>query len=182
MDGLCLGALLAIWLRMPSFRRHQLVRFALPATIIGSAGLYLVAGHPWADAIAAKSACNLASAGFLSCMLLAGTSKWNFLVDRPILKFYGFISYGLYLIHILAFHLSQVLLARPLAILIASGKPTLAIIVRFNGGLVLGTVIAHLSRRSLEERFLRIRYTPRHVPASSVVVSVPAEAPIGVHS
>jgi len=31
-------------------------------------------------------------------MLLLGTGSWSFLVDRPFLKFLGFISYGLYLI------------------------------------------------------------------------------------
>lgn len=177
LDGLSLGALLAIWLRMPSFRRHHLARIALPVTIAGCAGLYLVAGHPWADAIAAKSASNLAAAGFLSCMLLAGTSQWSFLVDRPILKFYGFISYGLYLVHILAFQLSQLLLARPLRILTASGKPAMVILLRFSGGVVLGTAIAYLSRRWLEEGFLRIRYRPRHSPAAFAILSGESASP-----
>jgi peptidoglycan/LPS O-acetylase OafA/YrhL len=75
LDGLSLGALLAIWLRMPSFRRHQLTRVALPALILGSAAFVMLAGHPWAEVTVAKTACNLASAGFLSCALLTGSSQ-----------------------------------------------------------------------------------------------------------
>jgi peptidoglycan/LPS O-acetylase OafA/YrhL len=182
VDGLSLGALLAIWLRMPSFRRHQLSRFALPATIAGCVGLYLVAGHPWADAVLAKTACNLAAVGFLSCMLLVGASKWSFVVHRPALNFYGFISYGLYLIHILAFQLAQNLLARPINFLLANGNSTMATILRFTGGLLLGTAFAYLSRRSLEERFLRIRYVPKLAPAITPTAPVPAEASIGANS
>ncbi len=56
-------------------------------------------------------------------MLLVGTSNWSFLVDRPILKFFGFISYGLYLVHILAYHMPDILLSHQLATLIANGRP-----------------------------------------------------------
>ena len=182
LDGLSLGALLAIWLRMPSFRRQQLARLALPVTIAGSIALYFVTGHPSADAILAKTASNLASAGFLSCMLLVGASNWSFLVNRPILKFYGFISYGLYLIHILAFQLAQNLLARPINTLLASGNSTMATILRFTGGLLLGTAFAYLSRRSLEERFLRIRYVAKPLPAPVAIVPAPTEVSIGANS
>jgi peptidoglycan/LPS O-acetylase OafA/YrhL len=157
LDGLSLGAALAVWLRMPSFRRRQLARVALPITIGSALAFFSLAGRHWADATVVTCACNLASAGFLSCVLLVGTSHWKFLVDRPILKFYGYISYGLYLIHILAFHLSDILLSHPLEALVTNQKPLLAMLLRFGGGLALGTAIAFLSRRSLEEKFLRIK-------------------------
>lgn len=177
LDGLSLGALLAIWLRMPSFRRQQLACIALPITIASGAAFFFLAGHRWADATVVTSACNLASAGFLSCVLLAGTSNSKFLVDRPVLKFYGFISYGLYLVHVLAFHLSDILLSHPLALL-AGQKPFLAMLLRFSGGLVLGTGIAFLSRRSLEERFLRVKHTAGRGPIASATKQPPAEAAI----
>jgi len=177
LDGLCLGALLAIWLRLPSFRRHQLARIALPVMVVSSAAFFFLAGRPWADATVVTSACNLASAGFLSCTLLIGTSNWSFLVDRPILKFFGFISYGLYLVHVLAFHLSDILLSHQFAALIASAKPTLATLLRFSSGLVLGTGIAYLSRRSLEARFLRVGYSSGRARVSSATETASVDAP-----
>ncbi|HXW91009.1 MAG TPA: acyltransferase [Terriglobales bacterium] len=168
LDGLCLGALLRIWLGMPSFRRHQLARIAPPVTVVSGAAFLFLTGHRWADATVVKSACNLASAGLLSCMLLLGTSSWRFLVDRPILKFYGFISYGLYLVHIFAFYVSDMVFSNHLSILIDNGKPMLATLLRFASGLLLGTAIAYLSRRSLEERFLRIGCSLGRAPVPSV--------------
>lgn len=167
LDGLCLGALLRIWLHMPSFRRDRLARVALPVTIVSGAAFFFLAGQRWADATVLKSACNLASAGFLSCMLLVGTGPWRFLVDRPILKFYGFISYGLYLAHIFAFHASDILFSNRLSILI-NWKPMIATLLHFASGLLLGTVIAYLSRRSLEERFLRVGCSSEYAPVPRV--------------
>jgi peptidoglycan/LPS O-acetylase OafA/YrhL len=182
LDGLSLGALLAIWLRAPSFRRERLASIALPITIASGVAFFLLVGRQWADATVVTSACNLASAGFLSWVLLVGTSHWKFLVDRPILKFYGFISYGLYLIHILAFHLSDVLLSHPLAALVANQKPLLAMLLRFGGGLVLGTGLAFLSRRSLEERFLRINHSSRGKVGSSSCERDSVEATVPINS
>jgi peptidoglycan/LPS O-acetylase OafA/YrhL len=185
LDGLALGSLLAVWVRIPSFRRHQLARIALPIFIMSTAVFFLLVGRSWADATVAKSACNLASAGLLSCMLLVGASKWSFLVDRPILKFFGFISYGLYLVHILAFHISEVLLSHPLSVLVANGKPLSASLIHFGSGLALGTAVAYLSRRSLEERFLRIgRDSRRKSFSSPVSPATPqsVEPPVQMHS
>jgi peptidoglycan/LPS O-acetylase OafA/YrhL len=41
-----------------------------------------------------------------------GQARGAFLVDRPLLKFLGFISYGLYLIHVLAFRFVEILFSR----------------------------------------------------------------------
>lgn len=173
LDGLFLGALLAVWLRASSFRRSELAWIAPPVMIVSGAAFLFLAGHPGADATVVKSACNLASAGFLSCMLLVGTSDWGFLINGPILKFFGFISYSLYLVHILAFHTIDLLFSPYLAGLIANGKPTIAMLLRFLGGLLLGTVIAYLSRRSVEEKFLRVGYRSEHAPLSAAAVDAP---------
>jgi peptidoglycan/LPS O-acetylase OafA/YrhL len=176
VDGLSLGALLAIWLRMSSFRRDQLARIALPVMVLSSAAFLFLGGHPWADATVVKSACNLASAGFLSCMLLVGTSKWGFVIDRPILRFFGFISYGLYLVHVATFHLIDIMLSHHLAILIGNGKPMIATLLRFGSGLVVGTGIAYLSRRFFEEKFLRVGYSSGHVHNSSILFTTRTNA------
>jgi peptidoglycan/LPS O-acetylase OafA/YrhL len=155
LDGLALGAALAIWLRERSFRRVQLVKLAFPTFVAGVA-LYLCSIHwPRTSAVLAETACDFASAGFLSCMLLLGTSHWKRLVDRPFLKFLGRISYGLYLIHVLAFRLTEILLARVFPLLIAIDKPTQAMLLRFVVGSAIAIAVAYLSRCSLEEIFLR---------------------------
>ena len=158
LDGLALGSLLAIWLRQPWFRRIHLSRIALPLLIAGILFFVFDLNHPLADAAFSYTACNLASAGLLSCALLIGTSSWKILVDRPVLKFLGFISYGLYLIHVLAFRLAEILFARPLLALFSAGNPTAAMLLRFLAGSGLAIGVAYLSRRSLEEKFLRMGF------------------------
>ena len=160
LDGLSLGALLAVWLRNPSFRRHQLARSAPLVMVASGIAFIFLVRHPVEDATVAKTACNLCFAGFLSCLLLVGTSKWKILVDRHVLKFFGFISYGLYLVHIFAFYLIDRLLTPQLTNLIASGRPMLATLLRFCAGLALATAIAYLSRTSIEAIFLRIGHGP----------------------
>ncbi len=170
LDGLALGALLAIWLRQPSFHRMQLSRAALPMLFAGIALLVLVSAHPLAESAVSSTACNLASAGLLSCMLLVGTNRWRRLVDRPVLKFFGFISYGLYLIHVLAFRLVEILFSRPLLALSSAGDPTAAMLLRFVASSSFAIAVAYLSRRSLEEKFLRMGFASRpvHIPTQSV--------------
>jgi len=158
LDGLALGALLAIWLRQSWFQRKQLSRVALPLLVTGIMFFVLELKHPLADAAFSYTACDLASAGLLSCALLTGTSSWSFLVGRPALKFLGFISYGLYLIHVLAFRLAEILFARPLLALFSAGNPTAAMLLRFLAGSGLAIAVAYLSRRSLEEKFLRMGF------------------------
>jgi peptidoglycan/LPS O-acetylase OafA/YrhL len=158
LDGIALGALLAIWLRLPSFERKQLSAIALPLLIVGSITFAFLLNYPRAEAAFLGTACNLACVGLLSSMLLMGTSRWSFLVNSSILKFFGFISYGLYLIHALAFKLVEILFARPFALLISAGMPTAAMLLHFLTGSALAIGVAYLSRRSLEERFLRMGY------------------------
>jgi peptidoglycan/LPS O-acetylase OafA/YrhL len=107
-------------------------------------------------------------------MLLVGTNRWRALVDRPVLKFLGFISYGLYLIHVLAFRLAEKLFSRPLLALSSAGNPTAAMLLRFAAGSGLAIAVAYLSRRSLEEKFLRMGFASRsaHVAAPPVIARV----------
>jgi peptidoglycan/LPS O-acetylase OafA/YrhL len=165
LDGLALGALLAVWMRQPSFQRAQLARIALPLLIIGTT-FTLILKHPLAAAFS-MTASNIVSAGLLSCVLLVGTTRWNLLVDRPFLRFLGFISYGLYLIHVLAFRLAEMMFSRPLLVLTTNGRPTAAMLLRFVAGSAMAVLAAYLSRRSLEERFLRVGFASRSVRSTA---------------
>lgn len=156
LDGLALGALLALGLRRSGFRRRMLSRVA-PAMLVGGAAafVFLLEFPRWGTALS-PGALNLACAGLAGCMLLAGTSRWTGWVTQAPLRFFGYISYGLYLVHVLAFRLAETLLQRPLEAVAASGSPTASMLLRFVSGGTLAIVLAFLSRRSLEEYFLRI--------------------------
>lgn len=160
LDGLALGATLAVWLRTPGFRRPQLARIALPLLAGGTVAFFLFLPHPLANAACSATALNVASAGLLSCALLAGTNRWARLVNRPVLQFMGYISYGLYLVHILAFRSGEILFSWPLVALLSSGHATVALLLRALVGGFLAITLAFLSRRSLEEKFLRMSFVP----------------------
>src|SRR6185369_3719178 len=78
----------------------------------------------------------------------------KFLADVPALRFLGFISYGVYLVHVLAFSISEKVLSPQYKSLISNGFATSAMFLRLLAGTSTAIVIAYLSRRSLEERFL----------------------------
>ncbi len=156
LDGLAMGAAMAIWLRQPSFQRVHLTRLALPLLVTGITLYVWAIQHPRTSAVFAEHACDLASVGFISCMLLLGTSRWRAVVDRPVLRFFGLISYGLYLIHVLAFRMAEILFSHVFALLVSAGKPTTAMLLRFVIGSGLAIAVAFLSRRSFEERFLQL--------------------------
>jgi peptidoglycan/LPS O-acetylase OafA/YrhL len=166
LDGLAIGALLAIWVRRPSVRRLHVARLAGPLFVGGASAFLFLITHP---GITAASLCtlsiNLACAGLLSSMLLLGTGSWSFLVDRPFLKFLGFISYGLYLIHMLAFRLVEILFSRWFQLVIRTGPPTAAMFLRFILGAGLAIGIAYVSRVSLEKRFLLVEFPRSRGPS-----------------
>ncbi len=155
LDGLSVGALLAIWVRAPSFRRLHLLRTAGPLLFGGVVVFLVLARRP---GLAASSlsilSSNLAAAGLLATLLLLGSSQWSRAVDRPFLKFMGFVSYGLYLVHILAFRLAEVLFSRLFHFFIQSGMPATAMLLRFLLGSGLAIGIAYASRITLEKSFL----------------------------
>jgi len=155
--------LLAIWVRARTFCRGDLGRVAFPALIVGIAGCVWSALGLWSRAILFSSFCNVAAFGLISSALLVGTSQRKSLVDRPVLRFFGWLSYGLYLVHVFAFRVVDVVFSRWWSILQPSNNPVLAILVRFLLGSAIAISIAYLSRRSLEAKFLNMgaRYRSR---------------------
>jgi peptidoglycan/LPS O-acetylase OafA/YrhL len=100
---------------------------------------------------------NLVFAGFLLLVLLLGTSTHRRYVNNSVLRFLGYISYGLYLVHLLVFRMYDKLCQ----MLWPSLQPTSGhfdlIVLRFflGGGAAVG--IAYLSRKYFEEKFLRLK-------------------------
>jgi peptidoglycan/LPS O-acetylase OafA/YrhL len=162
-DGLAMGAWLATYVRKPGFTRRKLgwisagaVGIATFAAILG-AGSGILTRQKLAGAAFQESCGNLAFLGFLGFFLLLGTGRWKFMVRRPLLSFYGHISYGLYLIHLLVFETYNRLIRN-----LWSQLPTPAghfgmMTLRFAVCVAVSTGLAFLSRRYFEEPFLRLK-------------------------
>ena len=145
-DGLACGAILAILVRKIQDSRGKLrlivifsgsiaallgpfAIFSRTATALGVA-LQVV---PWHAAFVA----------LLGTFLLVGTSPKHQLVQWPILRFLGHISYGLYLIHLLVFSVCSRYLAG------------YNIAARFAVASTISVLFAYFSRAYFEERFLK---------------------------
>lgn len=163
-DGLSVGALLAMYLRTARATRASVVRLA---TGMGACGaVILVAGIPvgilhrdtGAGAVAQLVPWHFLFGSLLLGVLLIGTSRWARLVTPAWLRYLGRVSYGLYLIHLLAFTEVDWLAQRiwgGAAVMFA--QTSSGFLTRFILGAGLGTLIAAISRESLEEWFLARR-------------------------
>jgi peptidoglycan/LPS O-acetylase OafA/YrhL len=167
-DGLAMGSWLAMYIRRPDFSRRGLTRVAVGA--LGVALLAALAGTPFGIltrerllGAAFQASCgNLAFLGLLGSVLLLGTGPRKFMVQWPILRFYGDISYGLYLIHLLVFEFYDGLIARFWSQLPSRSGHFGIMTMRFAVAGLAATGLAFLSRRYFEGPFLRLktRFTP----------------------
>src|SRR5258708_1415553 len=107
-DGLAAGSLLAIALRSSVSRKQAAVGSAFLLTM---ATILVIAGAPFATlssqtvlgASLHLTLVNTFFAGLLLLFLLVGTISRKWLVNRTVLVFFGYFSYGLYLIHPMVF-------------------------------------------------------------------------------
>lgn len=101
LDGIALGSLLALALYHCHWRRSLWVAGGTVMLVVGLGATMRMAGNgPWKDSSVA-----LACAGLvLSSIGVSGQrSAWLLALRRGPLPFYGRISYGLYLVHLLVF-------------------------------------------------------------------------------
>jgi peptidoglycan/LPS O-acetylase OafA/YrhL len=162
-DGLAIGALLAAVARGP-WRSRNDMRNVTVICFASSLTMFAV-GYPFGILRASRllgftlreTALNVLFAGVVALTLLAGTSRWEALVNRPVLQFFGQISYGVYLIHMLIFDLEDHVLGRVLLNLSAVSGRFGVMVLRFSiaGGFTVA--IAYLSRWYFEEPFLRMK-------------------------
>jgi peptidoglycan/LPS O-acetylase OafA/YrhL len=161
-DGLACGAVLAIILREYNLGRRRLLRvccfcillsaaiwiFGLPFGIISRQRPFGMALQvvPW----------HFLFVALLGICLVVGTGQRHSLVQVPILRFFGEISYGLYLIHVLVFEGFDWIAKQYRVPGIGFGKMS-DLTVRFAYAGCVAVLLAYLSRRQFEDRFLKLK-------------------------
>lgn len=172
-DGLAMGAWLATYVRRPGFTRRGLARVAVAAICVSTA--MTLAGAKFGmltreallGATFQESCGNLAFMGLIAAVLLIGTGPWQFLMRRRMLKFYGDISYGLYLIHLMVFDEYDSVTRRVFPRFSESSGHFGIMTARFAICLGVATALAFFSRRYFEEPFLALK--KRFVPTRTEV-------------
>lgn len=163
-DGLAIGALLGTlsrgWLaeRIPMWKFSILCTSAAVAVFLLGTPFGIWRGVTFTGAVFQQTAVNLFCTGVLGLTLLAGTSRFRWMVQWRWLRWFGEISYGLYLFHMLAFDFVDHSIIRFFPDyypqVLASIGP---LFVRFLVSMGIAVGAAFLSRKYFEERFLKLK-------------------------
>ncbi len=105
-DGLALGGLLAIFGRSSYASRANLVKLVILAAVVAIGGMALSMVVPRAVQVGIRGTCvNYFAFAIVGAILWLGTGADRGLVNLRFLSFFGYISYGLFLIHVLCLDL-----------------------------------------------------------------------------
>jgi peptidoglycan/LPS O-acetylase OafA/YrhL len=162
-DGLAMGSILAMGLRLPQFTRKRLS--LLVVMVIGVAASMALFGARYGiltqrrllGASLLLTVAQLFFLGALGLTLLLGTSGWKGLVNVRVLRFFGEISYGLYLIHRLFLTTYDAVAHRYWPTAHPLGGRMGSLLLRFICAAGLASISAFLSRRYFEAPFLRLK-------------------------
>jgi peptidoglycan/LPS O-acetylase OafA/YrhL len=162
VDGLASGALVALFLRS-NITRSNVTRACVALLSLGI--LAGILGAPWGimtrnrllGATLQHTVISILFSGVLLLCLLMGTGSWKKLINNSALQFFGYISYGLYLIHLLIFRLYDYFCHRFAASLLPRSDHFGLIVVRFVIAGSAAVLLAYLSRVHFEERFLVLK-------------------------
>ena len=154
------------------------MKLALLALIGATAALVTSIVVPRPLAVGIRGTCvNYFAFAALGVTLWLGTGAYRELVNLRVLSFFGYISYGLYLIHVIVLDLYDGLAARlipSLSVGTSFTKYSLRLVI----AILVATGVAYLSRISYEEWFLnmkekarRAEHRPSAVPQRTKVVS-----------
>jgi peptidoglycan/LPS O-acetylase OafA/YrhL len=176
-DNLAAGALIAILLRTPAATLSRVRGWTLGVGLLSlillilGLCLQIMSRSTSAGAAFQPEPFILLFSALLLLSLQIGSHPLVYRLTRP-LRFYGYISYGLYLFHVLGFSVYQDLFSdfnHPLPVLTAG-----ILLLRLCAVLAVVTVFCFLSRRYFEEFFLRLK--DRLVPYAASKSPSPAKS------
>lgn len=157
-DGLALGALLAVGLRGATSSRVLARRIAIAAAVSSAVAFLTGFFSPHAVQIALKGlSLNLGCLAIVSGVLLIGSGARRTWVLSPALRFFGYISYGLYLIHVLVLDLYDAVIRRFFSVDPVPTHGFAVVALRFMICAALATALSYLSRKTFEEYFLGMK-------------------------
>jgi peptidoglycan/LPS O-acetylase OafA/YrhL len=162
-DGLALGAILAVVLRDRRIGRRHLWSLSILAAAVSGATLVLGAKLgvlTWVSTTGFALRLSLLNIGFAALIvltILVGTSVRKSLARIRLLQFFGEISYGLYLVHMLFFYAYDQVARRFFPSVVAVNGRFGPVALQFVCAGSISVGVATLSRRSFEEYFLRLK-------------------------
>ena len=182
-DGLATGSVLAAVLRtsIPRTGVKVICGLLLVGSFAASAagrGRGILRRDNLLGAALQHTVIDAAFAGTLLLFLLLGSGPWRPSVSSRALRLCGYISYGLYLIHLLVFRLYDRVIGSLCPSLLPFDGRFGLIALRFVCAASVSAGIAYASRRFFEERFLRLRRTETQIgplpPARFLTPAKPA--------
>ena len=159
-DALAYGALISVCLVLGYLNQSNLRRLAAVWILAGLAGVvYMFHTNNLSVAIALhRVPFAWIFVGLVMLSVARGDPEFSpSNLPAHLFKFLGYISYGLYLVHELVFHIYD-RLAAGTHWLPSPGVGLEAVALRTISGTVVSIGIAYLSRRFFEERFLNLKY------------------------
>jgi len=171
-DGLALGALLAIAARSRWGMRANFARLAAIVFVISVAvtALSVVVSQPLGLCLRG-TVVNYFALALVAGALWLGTGAYRRWANIRLLAFFGYISYGLYLVHDWMMDVYYAIVARFAPGLVPQldfPRMCLAIVIAFGAA----TAVAYLSRVTYEEFFLRMKQRPADRPVTKGATAV----------
>jgi peptidoglycan/LPS O-acetylase OafA/YrhL len=162
LDGLACGAAVALLLR--EYHPERKAVWLVSILLVAVAAAIWIACFPFGilttqTAVGAALQVvpwHLAFTAMLCIFLLVGTGPWRAFVHIASLRFLGYISYGLYLVHLLVFQGVDYLFAHFLQYSLKTPSFSFLILRVLTGGM-LSIGLAFLSRKYFEEWFLLLK-------------------------
>lgn len=164
LDGLACGAFFALWLRSCDRTRREVIRAMIVVALVAISLVAVCLPYGlWTRQTPVGAALQVVPAQFLficvlGAFLLLGTSRWKSFVQSKTLRFFGEISYGLYLYHLLVFD-GVDFLAKRLSLSCIPTQSVQGLFSRFLLASSGAVILAFVSRRTLESRFLALKKT-----------------------
>ncbi len=161
-DGLAEGSLLALVLRSSISRKQASIGAAFllsmtPILLFAAAPFGVLSRQTLLGASLQLTLVNTFFTGLLVLFLVLGSGSLKSLVNSGLLRFFGYISYGLYLIHLMIFHVYDKLTSEFWPALQPSVEHFGLIVLRFAVGSAAAIGLAYLSRKYYEEWFLQLK-------------------------